>query len=97
MAKVVRTKIEAKAALDCFFNDYQSVEKEGYSYTLIGSRSFKMGQRKARKGRNSQTGEESKIIRFASIYFSLPSKHGVRTSSYHLGIPFLPPFLSPVR
>ena len=61
VAKVVKTKKEAKAALDCVFSSITKALKKKDTVTLIGFGTFKVGQRKARKGRNPQTGEEIKI------------------------------------
>ena len=47
VAKVVSTKKEAQEAVDCV--------------TVVGFGTFKVIKRKARKGRNPQTGEEIKI------------------------------------
>lgn len=63
VAKVVSTKKEAKAAVDCIFNSItQSLKKKkSESVMLVGFGTFKVNKRKARKGRNPQTGEEIKI------------------------------------
>jgi len=61
VAKVVNTKKEAQAAVDCVFSTITKALKKKDTITLIGFGTFKVGQRKARKGRNPQTGEEIKI------------------------------------
>jgi len=61
VAKVVKTKKEAKAAVDCVFSSITKALKKKDTVTLIGFGTFKVGQRKARKGRNPQTGKEIKI------------------------------------
>ena len=61
VAKVVKTKKEAKAAVDCVFSSITKALKKKDTVTLTGFGTFKLGQRKARKGRNPQTGEEIKI------------------------------------
>jgi len=63
VAKVVGTKKEAKAAVDCVFNTITKSLKKRKSepVTLIGFGTFKVSKRKARKGRNPRTGEEIKI------------------------------------
>ncbi len=61
VAKVVKTKKEAKAAVDCVFSSITKALKKKDTVTLIGFGTFKLGQRKARKGRNPQTGKEIKI------------------------------------
>ena len=61
VAKVVNTKKEAKAAVDCVFSTITQALKKKDPVTLIGFGTFKVGQRKARTGRNPQTGAEIKI------------------------------------
>ena len=61
VAKVVCTKKEAQAAVDCVFSTITKTLKKKDTVTLIGFGTFKMAQRKARKGRNPQTGAEIKI------------------------------------
>ena len=57
VAKVVNTKKEAIAAIDCVFSTISNALKKEETVTLIGFGSFKVIKRKARKGRNPQTGE----------------------------------------
>jgi len=61
VAKVVSTKKEAQAAVDCVFSTITEALKTNDPVTLIGFGTFKVGQRKARTGRNPQTGAEIKI------------------------------------
>ncbi|MEE9503474.1 MAG: HU family DNA-binding protein [Candidatus Aminicenantaceae bacterium] len=61
VAKVVNTKKEAQAAVDCVFSTITKVLKKKDTVTLIGFGTFKVAQRKARKGINPQTGAEIKI------------------------------------
>ena len=63
VAKIVSTKKEAKAAVDCIFDSITKSlkKKKSESVTLVGFGTFKVNKRKARKGRNPQTGEEIKI------------------------------------
>jgi DNA-binding protein HU-beta len=61
VAKVVSTKKEAKAAVDCVFSTITKALKKKDTITLTGFGTFKVAQRKARKGRNPQTGAEIKI------------------------------------
>jgi DNA-binding protein HU-beta len=61
VAKVVSTKKEAKAAVDCVFSTITKALKKKDTVTLTGFGTFKVAQRKARKGRNPQTGAEIKI------------------------------------
>ncbi|UCG08190.1 MAG: HU family DNA-binding protein [Desulfobacterales bacterium] len=61
VAKVVSTKKEAQAAVDSVFSSITKALKKGDSVTLVGFGTFKVVKRKARKGRNPQTGAEIKI------------------------------------
>jgi len=61
VAKVVNTKKQAQAAVDCVFSTITKALKKKDPVTLIGFGTFKVAQRKARKGRNPQTGQEISI------------------------------------
>ena len=61
VAKVVSTKKEAQEAVDCVFSSITRALKKGDTVTLVGFGSIKVVGRKARKGRNPQTGEEIDI------------------------------------
>ena len=61
VAKVVSTKKEAQEAVDCVISSITKALKKGDAVTLVGFGTFKVTKRKARKGRNPQTGEEIKI------------------------------------
>ncbi len=61
VAKVVSTKKEAQEAVDCVFSSITRALQKGDTVTLVGFGSFKVVERKARKGRNPQTGEEINI------------------------------------
>jgi DNA-binding protein HU-beta len=61
VAAVVGTKKEAQAAVDCVISSITKALKKGDAVTLVGFGTFKVTKRKARKGRNPQTGEEIKI------------------------------------
>ena len=61
VAKVVSTKKEAQAAVDCVLRSITKALKKKDTVTLVGFGTFKVEKRKARKGRNPQTGEEIKI------------------------------------
>ena len=61
VAKVVSTKKEAQAAVDCVLSSISKALKKGDAVSLVGFGSFKVVKRKARKGRNPQTGEEINI------------------------------------
>ena len=62
MAKDAKvTKAAAGKALDSFVDGVKKALKKGDKVTLIGFGTFSVVQRKARKGRNPQTGKEIKI------------------------------------
>ena len=61
VAKVVNTKKEAQAAVDCIFSTITDALKNNDTVTLVGFGTFKVNQRNARTGRNPGTGEEIKI------------------------------------
>ncbi len=61
IAKVVSTKKEAQAAVDAVFASITNALKKKESVTLIGFGTFKVAERKARTGRNPQTGASIKI------------------------------------
>jgi DNA-binding protein HU-beta len=69
VAKVVSTKKEAQAAVDCVVSSISNALKKNDTVSLVGFGTFKVGQRKARKGRNPQTGavidiKASKVPKF---------------------------------
>ncbi len=61
VAKVLSTKKEAQAAVDCVFSNISKAMKRKDTVTLVGFGTFKVDKRKARTGRNPQTGEEIRI------------------------------------
>ena len=61
VAMVVSSKKEAQEAVDCVFSSITDALKEKQTVTLIGFGTFKVNNRKARIGRNPQTGEEIQI------------------------------------
>ena len=61
VAKVVNTKKEARAAVDCVFLTITKALKKKDTVALVGFGTFKVAQRNARKGRNPQTGQEMTI------------------------------------
>jgi len=61
VAKVVSTKKEAQAAVECFLTTVTKALKKKEPVTLVGFGTFKVDKRKARKGRNPQTGKEIQI------------------------------------
>jgi len=62
MAKDAKvTKAAADKAINSFVDGVKKALKKGDKVTLIGFGTFSVTQRKARKGRNPQTGAEIKI------------------------------------
>ena len=61
VAKVVSTKKQALAAVDCVFSTITKALRKRDTVTLIGFGTFRVGGRKARKGRHPQTGAEITI------------------------------------
>ena len=61
VAKIVSTKKDAQAAVDCVFSTITKALKKKDTVTLLGFGTFKVQKRKARKGRNPATGESIKI------------------------------------
>jgi DNA-binding protein HU-beta len=61
VSKVVKTTKEAQDAVDCVLSSITEALRKGDSVSLIGFGTFKVADRKARKGRNPQTGEEIDI------------------------------------
>ena len=64
------TKVAAGDALDSFFtNVTKGLKKKDGKVTLVGFGTFEKVRRKARKGRNPQTGEAIKIKASNSVKF----------------------------
>jgi len=61
VANVVSNKTEAQAAVDCVFESIVNTLKKGDVVNLVGFGTFKVAKRKARTGRNPQTGAEIQI------------------------------------
>lgn len=61
VAKVTCSKKEAVLALDAILAAIQKTLKKGNDVTLVGFGTFKISKRKARLGRNPQTGKALKI------------------------------------
>jgi nucleoid DNA-binding protein len=61
VADVVSSKREARAVVDCIFSSITKALKKNDTVSLVGFGTFRVSKRKARKGRNPQTGEEIKI------------------------------------
>ncbi|KPK29607.1 MAG: DNA-binding protein HU [Nitrospira bacterium SG8_35_1] len=55
------SKAAAARALDSLIDGITKALKKGDKVTLVGFGTFSVSKRKARKGRNPQTGEEIKI------------------------------------
>ena len=61
VTKVTSTKKEADEAISAMLVAIKKALKKGESVTLVGFGTFSVSKRKARKGRNPQTGEAIKI------------------------------------
>ncbi|HNR12898.1 MAG TPA: HU family DNA-binding protein [Thermodesulfobacteriota bacterium] len=61
VAEVTRSRKEAAAALDCVLDSITKALKKKEDVTLVGFGTFTVKKRKARAGRNPQTGEKIKI------------------------------------
>lgn len=60
-SKTGLSKKDANAALDAILDGIASALKKGEKVTLVGFGTFTVRRRKAREGRNPQTGEKIKI------------------------------------
>ena len=61
VSTVLTSKMDAQAAVDCVLPCITNALGSGDSVSLIGFGTFKVADRKARQGRNPQTGEEIHI------------------------------------
>ena len=61
VAKTAKSKKEAAAAVEAMFNNITAALKKGEAVTLVGFGTFKVQERKARTGRNPQTGKPIEI------------------------------------
>ena len=61
VAKVVDSKKQAQDAVETVFSSITDALKRNDSVTLVGFGTFKVSQRKARMGRNPQTGQAISI------------------------------------
>jgi len=61
VAEVLNSKKDAQAAVDCTIKAITEALSSNDSVTLVGFGTFKTAERKARKGRNPQTGKEINI------------------------------------
>ena len=73
VAKIVGTKKEAQAAVDCIFESITTVLKKQGTVSVSGFGTFKVTRRKARKARNPRTGEEI-MIEAKNVPKFLPGK-----------------------
>lgn len=58
VAKVVGSKRKAEKVISCVLGTITKALKKGRPLTLVGFGRFSVSKRKARQGRNPQTGEE---------------------------------------
>lgn len=69
------SKVAATAALDSFVaNVGKTLKKKDGKVTLVGFGTFSKGRRKARKGRNPQTGDPIKIKASTVVKFKAGKK-----------------------
>jgi nucleoid DNA-binding protein len=61
VSKVLETKKDAQAAVECVLSSITNALGNGDSVSLIGFGTFSVAERKARQGRNPQTGEKLHI------------------------------------
>ncbi|MFO7912667.1 MAG: HU family DNA-binding protein [Desulfotignum sp.] len=61
VAEELDSKKDAQAAVDCMVKAITDALSNNDSVTLVGFGTFKTAERKARKGRNPQTGKEIDI------------------------------------
>jgi len=71
VAKIVKTKKDAHTAVEVVLSSITEALEKGEAVSLVGFGTFKVTERKARKGRNPQTGEEiyiasSKVPKFVA-------------------------------
>jgi DNA-binding protein HU-beta len=69
------SKVDAAAALDSIMDGVvKTLKKKDGKVTLVGFGTFSKGRRKARKGRNPQTGEPIKIKASTIVKFKAGKK-----------------------
>ena len=71
VSKVLKSKKDAQEAVDCVLSTIATALGNGDAVSLVGFGTFKVAERKARKGRNPQTGQEiyiaaSKVPKFTA-------------------------------
>ena len=57
VAKTAKSRKEAQAAVESILTNITAALKKGESVSLVGFGTFKVQERKARSGRNPQTGQ----------------------------------------
>ena len=65
---------DCEAVVNSLMGNIKKTLKKGGNVTLIGFGSFKVVQRKARKGRNPQTGKEIRIKASKAVKFTTGKK-----------------------
>ena len=73
VSEVLSSKKDARAAVDCTIKSITEALSGNDSVTLVGFGTFKTANRKARKGRNPQTGQEINIAARNALKF-IPGK-----------------------
>jgi len=73
VSEVLSSKKDAQAAVDCTIKSITEALSGNDSVTLVGFGTFKTANRKARKGRNPQTGQEINIAARNALKF-IPGK-----------------------
>lgn len=73
VAKVLKTKAEARAAVESMLTNISKALKKKEDVSITGFGTFKAVKRKARKGRNPYTGEPIKIKASTGVKF-VPGK-----------------------
>jgi DNA-binding protein HU-beta len=73
MAKILKTKKEAQAVVESLLKNISLALKKKEDVSLTGFGTFKVVKRRARKGRNPQTGEPIKIKASQKVKF-VPGK-----------------------
>lgn len=74
------SKPSAEKALNTLMDSVGTTLKKGGKVAVVGFGTFSVSQRKARKGRNPQTGKEIKIPAKKVIKFSASSKLKARVA-----------------
>ena len=64
-------KVDVEKVMSCFFETVKSTLKGREIVRLVGFGTFSANQRKARTGRNPQTGQEYKSLLVATLSLSL--------------------------